>query len=136
MAEKEYIERERAYEIITDLAGSATTKAAYAAIWKCAQTLKNIPAADVASKSEYDKLYSRYCTLAGLIAVDFPKITNRIKDLAEMDMRLMVVSGKSIEELVRLFAAGYTLQKPVLPSYDELRKYAEENERNINYEKE
>jgi len=40
MAEKEYIERKKAYETITDLAGSATTKAAYAAIWKCARVLK------------------------------------------------------------------------------------------------
>ena len=47
MTEKEYIAQKTAFEVITDLAGSAITKSAYAAIWKCARTVKDIPAADV-----------------------------------------------------------------------------------------
>lgn len=43
----EYIEREAAFDAITDLAGKATTHSAYEAVWKSARTLKKIPAADV-----------------------------------------------------------------------------------------
>ena len=44
----EYIEREAAFETITDLAGKAPTRSAYEAVWKSARALKKIPAADVA----------------------------------------------------------------------------------------
>ena len=44
----EYIEREAAFNAITDLAGKASTRSAYEAIWKSARALKKIPAADVA----------------------------------------------------------------------------------------
>lgn len=47
MVEKGFIDREVAFDMITDLAGMATTKAAYAAIWKSAKELNKIPAADV-----------------------------------------------------------------------------------------
>lgn len=43
----EYIEREAAFDAITDIAGRAPTRSAYDAIWKSARTLKKIPAADV-----------------------------------------------------------------------------------------
>ena len=48
MVEKGYIDRELAFDMITDLAGMATTKAAYAAIWKSAKQLNKVPTADVA----------------------------------------------------------------------------------------
>ena len=44
----EYIEMEAAFDAITDLAGKASTRSAYEAIWKSARALKKIPAADVA----------------------------------------------------------------------------------------
>lgn len=44
----EYIELEAAFNAITDLAGKASTRSAYEAIWKSARALKKIPAADVA----------------------------------------------------------------------------------------
>lgn len=44
----ECIEREAAFNAITDLAGKAPTRSAYEAIWKSARALKKIPAADVA----------------------------------------------------------------------------------------
>lgn len=44
----EYIEREAAFNAITDLAGKAPTRSAYEAVWKSARALKKIPAADVA----------------------------------------------------------------------------------------
>lgn len=44
----EYIKREAAFNAITDLAGKASTRSAYEAIWKSARALKKIPAADVA----------------------------------------------------------------------------------------
>ena len=44
----EYIERETAFNAITDLAGKAPTRSAYEAVWKSARALKKIPAADVA----------------------------------------------------------------------------------------
>lgn len=44
----EYIEREVALDAITDLAGKASTRSAYEAIWKSARALKKIPAADAA----------------------------------------------------------------------------------------
>lgn len=43
----EYIEREKAFELVTDLAGQASTKSAYSAFWKAANALKEIPTADV-----------------------------------------------------------------------------------------
>lgn len=43
----EYIEREAAFDAITDLAGKAPTRSAYEAVWKSARALKKIPAADV-----------------------------------------------------------------------------------------
>lgn len=45
----EYIERETAFDAITDLAGKAPTRSAYEAVWKSARALKKIPAADVVS---------------------------------------------------------------------------------------
>lgn len=44
----EYIEREAAFNAITDLAGKAPTRSAYEAVWKSARALKKIPTADVA----------------------------------------------------------------------------------------
>ena len=44
----EYIELEAAFNAITDLAGKASTRSAYEAIWKSARALKKIPAADAA----------------------------------------------------------------------------------------
>ena len=64
----EYIEREVAFDMITDLAGMATTKAAYAAIWKSAKELNKIPAAYIAEIvrckdcKNYNKDYHR-CNL-------------------------------------------------------------------------
>ncbi len=43
----EYIEREAAFDAITDIAGKTSTHSAYEAVWKSARTLKKIPAADV-----------------------------------------------------------------------------------------
>lgn len=43
----EYIEREKAVELVTDLSGQASTKAVYSAFWKAAKVLKEIPTADV-----------------------------------------------------------------------------------------
>ena len=43
----EYIKREAAFEVITDIAGKAPTRSAYEAVWKSARELKKIPAADV-----------------------------------------------------------------------------------------
>ena len=43
----EYIDREAAFDAITDLAGKAPTRSAYEAVWKSARELKKIPAADV-----------------------------------------------------------------------------------------
>lgn len=43
----EYIDLEAAFNAITDLAGKASTRSAYEAIWKSARALKKIPAADV-----------------------------------------------------------------------------------------
>lgn len=43
----EYIDREAAFEAITDLAGKAPTCSAYEAVWKSARALKKVPAADV-----------------------------------------------------------------------------------------
>lgn len=44
----EYIEREAAFNAITDLAGKAPTLSAYESVWKSVRALKKIPAADVA----------------------------------------------------------------------------------------
>lgn len=44
----EYINCEVAFDAITELAGKATTRSAYEAIWKSAKVLKKIPVADVA----------------------------------------------------------------------------------------
>ena len=43
----EYIDREAAFDAITDLAGKAPTRSAYEAVWKSARELKKIPTADV-----------------------------------------------------------------------------------------
>lgn len=44
----EYIDRDAAFDAITDLAGKAPTRSAYEAVWKSARVLKKIPAANVA----------------------------------------------------------------------------------------
>lgn len=44
----EYINRGTAFDAINDLAGKASTRSAYEAVWKSARALKKIPAADVA----------------------------------------------------------------------------------------
>lgn len=43
----EYVNRGTAFDAITDLAGKASTRSAYEAVWKSARALKKIPAADV-----------------------------------------------------------------------------------------
>lgn len=43
-----YIDAEKAFEEITDFAGSANTKGAYGAFWKAAKHVRAMPAADVA----------------------------------------------------------------------------------------
>lgn len=43
----EYIKKQDAFDAITYLAGKASTRSAYEAVWKSARTLKKIPAADV-----------------------------------------------------------------------------------------
>lgn len=43
----EYIDREAAFDAISDLAGKAPTRSAYETVWKSARVLKKIPAADV-----------------------------------------------------------------------------------------
>ena len=76
MVEKGYIDRELAFDMITDLAGMATTKAAYAAIWKSAKQLNEVPTADVAPVkhghwvSEYDCGYTTpHCSECGETAL-------------------------------------------------------------------
>ena len=44
----EDINRGTAFDAVTDLAGKASTRSAYEAVWKSARALKKIPAADVA----------------------------------------------------------------------------------------
>ncbi len=44
----EYINRGTAFDAVTDLAGKASTRSAYEAVWKSARALKKLPAADVA----------------------------------------------------------------------------------------
>lgn len=44
----EYINRGTAFDAVPDLAGKASTRSAYEAVWKSARALKKIPAADVA----------------------------------------------------------------------------------------
>lgn len=45
----EYIDRNVAFDAITELAGGAPTRSAYEAVWKSARALKKIPTADVVS---------------------------------------------------------------------------------------
>lgn len=45
----EYIDRNVAFDAITELAGGASTRSAYEAVWKSARALKKIPTADVVS---------------------------------------------------------------------------------------
>ena len=45
----EYIDRNVAFDAITELAGGAPTRSAYEAVWKSAGALKKIPTADVVS---------------------------------------------------------------------------------------
>lgn len=52
----EYIDRETAFDAITDLAGKATTRSAYEAVWKSARVLEKIPAADVVPASQ-ERIY-------------------------------------------------------------------------------
>lgn len=67
----EYIEREAAFNAITDLAGKAPTRSAYEAVWKSARALKELPAADVAPIEALEHLRDELCaqdliTLEGL----------------------------------------------------------------------
>lgn len=62
----EHIDREVAFDAITDLAGKAPTRSAYDAIWKSARALRKIPAADVTpvvhGRWERDEDGDWYCT--------------------------------------------------------------------------
>lgn len=65
------IEREAAFNAITDLAGKAPTRSAYEAVWKSARALKKIPAADVTPIEALERLRDELCaqdliTLEGL----------------------------------------------------------------------
>lgn len=60
----EYINRKAAFDAITDLAGKATTRSAYEAVWKSARVLEKIPTADVAPASQ-ERTYK--CLLAALL---------------------------------------------------------------------
>lgn len=75
--ERDYIDREVAFDMITDLAGMATTKAAYAAIWKSAKELNKIPSADVVSVREYQELASENRELKILLKLAIEDIDNR-----------------------------------------------------------
>ena len=48
-----YIDAEKAFEEITDFAGSANTKGAYGAFWKAAKHVRAMPAADVAPRGAW-----------------------------------------------------------------------------------
>jgi NADH pyrophosphatase NudC (nudix superfamily) len=62
-----YIDREKAFEVITDFAGTATTKSVYAAFWKAANALKRLPDSKVEEvihakwEINYDGYYP-YCS--------------------------------------------------------------------------
>ena len=56
----EYVNRGTAFDAITDLAGKASTRSAYEAVWKSARALKKIPAADVAPV-----VHGRWVSVAG-----------------------------------------------------------------------
>ena len=75
--ERDYIDRELAFDMIADLAGMATTKAAYAAIWKSAKELNKIPSADVVSVREYQELASENRELKILLKLAIEDIDNR-----------------------------------------------------------
>ena len=57
----EYIDREAAFDAITDRAGKAPTRSAYEAVWKSARALKKIPAADVAPIEALEHLRDELC---------------------------------------------------------------------------
>lgn len=57
----DYIEREAAFDAITDLAGKSPTRSAYEAVWKSARALKKIPAADVAQIEALERLRDELC---------------------------------------------------------------------------
>ena len=61
----EYIEQEKAYELASDFAGQASTKAEYSAYWKVARAINDLPAADVVEvvHGEWTNIrdYGDYC---------------------------------------------------------------------------
>lgn len=65
----EYINCEVAFDAITELAGKATTRSAYEAIWKSARVLKKIPVSDVVlvvhGRWKQDADGDWYCTNCG-----------------------------------------------------------------------
>ena len=68
-----YIDREAAFDAITDIAGKTSTRSAYEAVWKSARVLKKIPAADVMpvvhGRWEIDDFWSDNVQIAGKCAV-------------------------------------------------------------------
>lgn len=69
--DKEYIEREKAFDLITDFAGQASTKSAYSAFWKSAKAIKKIPTADVVAVKHGEWVKAtpcsqEYCNQCGL----------------------------------------------------------------------
>lgn len=75
----EYIEREAAFNAITDLAGKAPTRSAYEAVWKSARALKKIPAADVAPIEALERLQDDLYA-QGLITIEGLKRLNELLD--------------------------------------------------------
>lgn len=81
----EYIDREAAFDAITDLAGKVPTRSAYEAVWKSARALKKIPAADVVSvvrckdckhlRVRNQKDIYAFCPKTGIVFWQFEKDT-------------------------------------------------------------
>lgn len=86
------------------------------------KVIDNEPAADVVNKSELTAIAVQHFSLGAEI-----KAIRQFVDITAAAVTMLEkLAGMNINELIKCFAAGYTLEKPAPPSYDELKKYAEE----------
>lgn len=52
-------------------------------------------------------------------------VDSLIRTYCELETKLLELTGCNMEQLVELFAAGYTLQSPKYTSFEDLEKEAE-----------
>lgn len=109
----DYIEREAAFDAITDLAGKSPTRSAYEAVWKSARALKKIPAADVAQIEALERLRDELCAQA---KVETAQLLISQYMIDTLQMVLHESEGWGYDRIMRLESAWHKIRGQYAPA--------------------